>query len=183
MLDQYDILSDSCTSDVVRKQSNLLQDMKVEKQATGRRLFQVPDLCNSTSMVPFLNRKDVQAALPDESVPWDFCNGLISNTCYKTMCEFGFGDQDAVGPFTATRTLINNFAKGLGFNITSHYQPWWAANQIGGWTIQYGAKLLYATVRGAGHMVPTSRPAQGFQILTSFLRGINLPLNYHDYTA
>ncbi|KAG6545744.1 hypothetical protein Mapa_012705 [Marchantia paleacea] len=47
---------------------------------------------------------------------------------------------------------------------------------IGGWTVSYGSKLLYATVRGAGHMVPLDQPVRALQLFNSFLRDSGLPL-------
>lgn len=42
--------------------------------------------------------------------------------------------------------------------------------QIGGWSISWES-LVYSTVRGAGHMVPTFQPARALQLFTSFLAG------------
>ena len=46
--------------------------------------------------------------------------------------------------------------------------------QVGGWSVVYDG-LTFVTVRGAGHMVPTSRPEQALQLFEHFLANHNLP--------
>lgn len=46
--------------------------------------------------------------------------------------------------------------------------------QVGGWTLSWG-NLTFATVRGAGHMVPATQPARALQLFASFLSGTSLP--------
>lgn len=46
--------------------------------------------------------------------------------------------------------------------------------QVGGWTIEYDG-LLFVTVRGAGHQVPTFAPKQSLQLLRHFLANKKLP--------
>jgi serine carboxypeptidase-like clade 2 len=46
--------------------------------------------------------------------------------------------------------------------------------QVGGWTVVYDG-LTFVTVRGAGHMVPTSQPEQALELFKYFLANQNLP--------
>jgi hypothetical protein len=48
------------------------------------------------------------------------------------------------------------------------------AMQVGGWTVAYDG-LTFVTVRGAGHMVPTSQPEQALELFKHFLANQNLP--------
>jgi carboxypeptidase C (cathepsin A) len=45
--------------------------------------------------------------------------------------------------------------------------------QVAGYVVQY-AGLSYATIRGAGHMVPTNKPAQALWMFQRFLAGEEL---------
>ncbi|VDQ07809.1 unnamed protein product [Trichobilharzia regenti] len=49
--------------------------------------------------------------------------------------------------------------------------------QVGGfWKMfeGHGSVLVYATVRGAGHMVPGDKPAAAFHLINKFIHGENL---------
>ena len=47
--------------------------------------------------------------------------------------------------------------------------------QIGGYVQQYKGRFTFASVRGAGHMVPSSQPVRGLALLDSFLKGMLPP--------
>jgi len=47
--------------------------------------------------------------------------------------------------------------------------------QIGGYVQQYKGGFTFASVRGAGHMVPSSQPVRGLALLDSFLKGMLPP--------
>ncbi|BFI31886.1 serine carboxypeptidase-like clade II [Marchantia polymorpha subsp. ruderalis] len=197
MIDWYDVLSDTCASDrnFMLLTSNL-QLPKIRTSPTGlSRVHVTPaDPCHENDMVPYLAREDVQAALhahlANASIPWSVCSDIVEyiSTTVTVEPELKLlitsdirvwvysGDQDSIIPFTATRRTVEKFSQATGLRISSHYQPWFADNQIGGWTVSYGSNLLFATVRGASHMVPRSQPVRGLQIFTSFLRDNNLPL-------
>lgn len=49
--------------------------------------------------------------------------------------------------------------------------------QVAGWTTAYGDFLTFATVRGAGHMVPFAQPARSLVLFQTFLLGKDLPKN------
>ena len=44
---------------------------------------------------------------------------------------------------------------------------------MGGYVVKYGPNFAFATIRGAGHMVPEYAPPQAFAMLTAFLEGNN----------
>jgi hypothetical protein len=47
--------------------------------------------------------------------------------------------------------------------------------QVGGYVQQYKGGFTFASVRGAGHMVPSSQPERGLTLLDSFLKGMLPP--------
>lgn len=58
---------------------------------------------------------------------------------------------------------------------TKYYAPWLLENgQVAGRVIEYdageGNEFVYATVAGAGHMVPTFKPMEGFELFRRFIQ-------------
>jgi carboxypeptidase C (cathepsin A) len=51
------------------------------------------------------------------------------------------------------------------------WRPWTVNGQVAGYTIEYAGNLTYATVKGAGHMVPGTRPAQGWALFDALVNG------------
>lgn len=47
--------------------------------------------------------------------------------------------------------------------------------QVGGYTEVYKGDLTFATVRGAGHQVPSFKPKRALSLITHFLAGTPLP--------
>lgn len=47
--------------------------------------------------------------------------------------------------------------------------------QVGGYTQVYKGNLTFATVRGAGHQVPSYQPAPALSLIMHFLDGTDLP--------
>lgn len=47
--------------------------------------------------------------------------------------------------------------------------------QVGGYVAGYKGGLTFATVRGAGHMVPSYQPKRALTLISSFLLGKQLP--------
>merc|ERR1711959_52267 len=74
------------------------------------------------------------------------------------------GDVDGCVPFVGTE----EWTRELGFNVKTPWQPWSAAHmaqkslQRAGYFIEYDTgnnhPFIFATVQGAGHMVPTYKP-------------------------
>ncbi|KAK2390549.1 serine carboxypeptidase [Trifolium repens] len=85
------------------------------------------------------------------------------------------GDQDSVVPLLGSRTLIRELALDLKFKITDPYRVWFHKGQVGGWVTEYGNLLTFATVRGAGHMVPYGQPSRALHLFSSFVLNKRLP--------
>lgn len=48
-------------------------------------------------------------------------------------------------------------------------------NKVGGYTQVYEGNLTFATVRGAGHQVPSFQPLRALALISHFLAGTPLP--------
>ncbi|ESQ31875.1 hypothetical protein EUTSA_v10004057mg [Eutrema salsugineum] len=117
------------------------------------------DPCASEYTEKYMNRRDVQEAL----------HANVTNIPYPwTHCS---GDTDGRIPVTATRYSL----KKLGLKTVQDWTPWYTnKQQVGGWTVEYDG-LMFVTVRGAGHQVPTFKPREALQLLHHFLANKKLP--------
>ncbi|KAF7496116.1 Lysosomal protective protein [Sarcoptes scabiei] len=79
------------------------------------------------------------------------------------------GDIDIVCNFIGTEWFVHS----LNLSSKSDYSPWIFSGQIGGF-IKHYENLSFATVRGAGHMVPSDRPGAAQQLFHNFLDGFDL---------
>lgn len=81
------------------------------------------------------------------------------------------GDTDACVPYNGTEKWI----KKLNLKILKEYSAWDFGDKfnIGGYSQKYDGITL-VTVRGAGHMVPQTRPLAAFYLLSQFLKGEDL---------
>ena len=75
------------------------------------------------------------------------------------------------------------WTSGLGFPVTKAWHPWFGDRNAGGsrvaagYSTSYGGAakdFAFVTVKGAGHEVPTFKPAAAFTLFTSFLDGTPL---------
>lgn len=77
------------------------------------------------------------------------------------------GDFDSMCPLSATRYTIHD----LVLAVTEPWRPWTANKEVGGYVQAYTGGLVFASVRGAGHMVPSSQPERALILVSSFLKG------------
>jgi hypothetical protein len=125
-----------------------------------------------------------------ENLPRDTYPYLIS----KIKVLIFNGDMDACVPFTDNEAWTQN----MGYPILKHWRPWHYSaegadesnsRQIGGYSIKYNVSKLgtgsfeYRTVRGAGHMVPTDAPRQGFFLFSHLLDMKVNDTNFITYTS
>jgi len=82
---------------------------------------------------------------------------LVYNGDIDLMCNF-FGDEW--------------FVDDLGRKVIKDYSKWLTNNQLSGFA-KYFDGIAYFTIRGAGHMVPTDRPAEALHMFEHFLDGLN----------
>ncbi|TQE06251.1 hypothetical protein C1H46_008100 [Malus baccata] len=180
LIDQYDVTLDVCLSSVEAQSFQLRKTVKI-------------DVCIKDETVSYLNRSDVQEALHARVTNWTTCsNGRVLEYDMKNLekrmlpvlgdlVKSGIrvliysGDQDSVIPLTSTQTLVNGLAKDLGLQTNVPNRVWVQEKQVAGWTQVYSDALSYATIRGAGHEAPISKPERLLLLFTSFLRGKPLP--------
>jgi len=75
------------------------------------------------------------------------------------------GDMDGSVPTIGTERWIN----GLGWPVTSKWQPWFKYGQVGGYHQEFDKSLTFISVHGAGHMVPQDQRESAYQILFNWV--------------
>lgn len=86
------------------------------------------------------------------------------------MAQVMSGDDDSVCATLGSQQWIWD----LGYDVADEWAPWKMDGQVSGYRVSFGTNgsaFQFVTVHGAGHMVPATRPAQGLQVLTNFLKG------------
>ncbi|CAN6284530.1 unnamed protein product [Urochloa humidicola] len=139
-------------------------------------------------MLSYLNRQEVQRAFHANTTglkqPWLDCSRIISPENWKDaqvsmlpsiqqLISSGVrtwlysGDIDAVCPVTSTMYSLDI----MGLQINSSWRAWYSDDdEVGGYVLEYKG-LVFATVRGAGHMVPMYQPQRALTLFSSFLQG------------
>jgi hypothetical protein len=145
--------------------------------------------CNANWLELWLNRVDVQTALHAQvGIQWEMCSTNLSYPTYndsKGVLSFYrdlmdntdwnitvySGDADTVVNFIQTQKIMISLKR----RSVSQFLPWYYQDmynaswrQLGGYYMKYD-RISWASVRGAGHMVPTVAPAAAWQLLHSFL--------------
>eukprot|EP00286_Rhodomonas_abbreviata_P028637 CAMPEP_0181304866 /NCGR_PEP_ID=MMETSP1101-20121128/9398_1 /TAXON_ID=46948 /ORGANISM="Rhodomonas abbreviata, Strain Caron Lab Isolate" /LENGTH=486 /DNA_ID=CAMNT_0023410691 /DNA_START=277 /DNA_END=1737 /DNA_ORIENTATION=+ len=141
--------------------------------------------CIDSYLTSYLNRKDVQAAIhvrAPGSVEWGVCNDMINAhydisdvnapmmPLYRKLIAHGgikilvySGDDDSVCATAGAQMWIWDFGP-----PKDAWKPWFVSGQVGGYSVELDG-LHFATVHGAGHMVPATRPAQALHLFRAFL--------------
>ncbi|KAG2314631.1 hypothetical protein Bca4012_065408 [Brassica carinata] len=183
----YDVLLDICYPTLVE------QELRLKK--IGTKMSVGVDVCMSYEEQLYLTLPEVQQALHANrtNLPysWSMCSGLLNYSdtdgnmnilpilkriVKRKIPVWVFsGDEDSVIPLLGSRTLVKELAEDLNFNTTVPYGAWFHKGQVGGWVIEYGDILTFATVRGAAHMVPYAQPSRALHLFRSFVLGRRLP--------
>jgi len=140
--------------------------------------------CGEDYLTTYLNREDVQTAIhSDIPYAWAACSSLVNYNysdieksvmpLYPEFFAAGLkvlvysGDVDAIVPFAGTRAWI----AALQLPIVQQWRPWMDdGQQVGGYITVYKG-MSFATVRNAGHMVPSFQPLRAFDMFSRFLYG------------
>ncbi|XP_031481045.1 serine carboxypeptidase 24-like isoform X1 [Nymphaea colorata] len=182
-INPYSIYTPSCpTSSKSRLSGILLKNTLIGSPTYGY------DPCSENYAVQYYNRLDVQRAMHANTsgIPykWTTCSEVLTQwkdsqvsmlPTYRELIKAGLriwvfsGDADSVVPVTATRFSLSH----LGLPVKIPWYPWYSDGQVGGWTEVYQG-LTFATVRGAGHQVPTFQAKRAFSLFKSFLAGRTL---------
>ncbi|KAI3425589.1 Carboxypeptidase [Psidium guajava] len=148
------------------------------------------DPCTDVYMHAYLNREDVQEALHANVTkldhPWEGCSVVIQGwgdspfTIIPLLQEFmsnGLrvwvfsGDTDGRVPVTSTQRSLSK----MSLRTKSPWRPWFLGGEVGGYVQVYEGDLTFATVRGAGHQVPSYQPKRALSLISHFLAGSLLP--------
>lgn len=190
-LDPYALDFPVCTTDAATgrherfaMQKNVLRS---RNQKLGGYWPDEYDACSGDNAAMYLNRKDVQAAINVEgSVVWADCSDSVGNLynltdvvapmmpVYKELIDGGYGlhilvysgDDDSVCATLGSQQWIWN----LGYDNTKPWAPWNMEGQVAGYYAAFKG-FAFATIHGAGHMVPATRPAQMLELLKQFFAG------------
>jgi len=148
--------------------------------------------CDADWGTKYLNSAPVQKALGVQhlNVTWGECSDAVSSQysqtdvikpmmpVYQWLIEHApelnilvySGDDDAVCATLGTQQWVWD----LGYPVAEPWAPWKMDGQLSGFRVSFGkngSAFQFATVHGAGHMVPATRPAQALQVLSNYLNG------------
>ncbi|KAK6131915.1 hypothetical protein DH2020_034352 [Rehmannia glutinosa] len=137
------------------------------------------DPCESDYIHSYFNLPAVQKALHANKTKlpytWEVCSSMVGMNwrngpssmfpIYRRLMSAGLrillysGDVDSIIPVTSTRYSI----AAMGLRVKKPWIPWYAgdSNEVAGYRVIYDG-LSFATVRGAGHLVPQSKPSRAF---------------------
>ncbi|XP_022141701.1 serine carboxypeptidase-like 42 [Momordica charantia] len=186
-INNYDVLLDVCYPSIVQ------QELRLKKLAT--KISMGVDVCMTYERHFYFNLPEVQKALHANrtNLPyeWSMCSDILNYNYDDTNINMlpllkrivqnhipvwiFSGDEDSVVPLLGSRTLVRELAHDLKLKVTVPYGAWFHKGQVGGWAIEYGNILTFATVRGASHMVPYAQPSRALHLFSSFVRGRRLP--------
>ncbi|XP_042425863.1 serine carboxypeptidase II-3-like [Zingiber officinale] len=149
------------------------------------------DPCTSNYVEAYLNNPAVQKALHANvtklNYTWSSCSQVIPSwsdqpsTMLPIIHELlsnGIrvlkysGDFDGRVPITSTRYSLNK----LKLKVKASWRAWMLNSEVGGYTVVYDHNLTFATIRGAGHEVPSYQPARALEMIKSFFQGLHLPV-------
>lgn len=146
--------------------------------------------CEADYLTSYLNLAEVKKAIHARSdIEWGECSSVVDYSqadvqtdvvpVYKYLLSakadlnmlIYSGDDDTVCGTIGSQSWI----WGLDLKVKSAWKSWnyndtQYGDQIGGYVVKFD-KLTFATIHGAGHEVPTYRPAPAFELLSRFLSG------------
>ncbi|KAF0774529.1 hypothetical protein AaE_001771 [Aphanomyces astaci] len=141
--------------------------------------------CTDTFTTLYLNQPQVLDAIhASGGNSWSVCNRNVSRrytlslSCldkYPTILQAGLkgliysGDADAIVNFIGTQRWLTD--DGLNLTVVEKWKAWFDPdNQLAGYTERY-TNLTFKTVKGAGHMVPATRPLHALYLFECFVHG------------
>jgi hypothetical protein len=84
------------------------------------------------------------------------------------------GDQDECIPYLQDQ----QWTEGMGFPVREGWRPWFDEQQVAGYVTEYappsGVRFTFATVKQAGHEVPTYQPMRALALLQRWISGAPL---------
>ncbi|KAK4379734.1 hypothetical protein RND71_001596 [Anisodus tanguticus] len=152
------------------------------------------DPCSDHYVHAYMNRRDVQNALHANvtkiQYDWEACSDplfenwkdnaptvipLLKESLARGVRVWVFsGDTDGRVPVTSTKRSI----QAMNLTVDKSWRSWLYGGEVGGYVETYKGGLTFATVRGAGHEVPSYQPARALSLISHFLSG-TLPSGDH----
>ncbi|TYG79086.1 hypothetical protein ES288_D02G113400v1 [Gossypium darwinii] len=163
-IDLYDIYAPQCNLSAIKPGSN------------GNIMNFDP--CSGFHVKSYLNLPKVQAAFHAKATKWSGCSSVgwtdspmsvlpeIRNLSREIRVWIYSGDTDGRVPVTSSRYAI----KTLELPVETAWRPWYSNSEVGGYVVGYKG-VVFTTVRGAGHTVPSYQPERALTMITSFLHG------------
>jgi len=151
-----------------------------------------PPCTNDTDIETYMNSAAVKKALHiAPNLPyWTLCSDKVSagyDREFSTMIKFyetimASGKKPRILLYNGDIDMACNFlgdewfVDSLGKQLLVERRPWLVKdqdgyNQIAGYVKQFH-RISFLTVKGAGHMVPTDKPKEAFEMLTRFIKNI-----------
>ncbi|KAF3792853.1 hypothetical protein EJ110_NYTH10847 [Nymphaea thermarum] len=151
------------------------------------------DPCSDSYVQNYLNLPEVQTALHANvtglKYPWSACSStnqwtdsvdtlpLFTELMNASLRVWMYnGDVDGRVPVTSTRYSL----KELKLPVATKWYPWAFSEEVGGYAFAYQGNLTFATIRGAGHEVPSYQPGRALAYIKHFLSGTSLPIFHVD---
>ena len=79
------------------------------------------------------------------------------------------GEADACVPWLDNEELARTLAAQQGLAVQQGWRAWESLGQVAGYVTSYASNLTFATVKGAGHMVPEVKPQQAWTLFSKFI--------------
>ncbi|KAM7264104.1 hypothetical protein ACFE04_001787 [Oxalis oulophora] len=154
------------------------------------------DPCSDTYVHAYMNTPEAQEALhanvTNLNFDWEPCSNVISNwldspstiipilhelMANKLRVWIYSGDIDGRIPVTSTKYSIRK----MKLHVKTSWHPWYLGGEVGGYTEVYKGDLTFATVRGAGHQVPSYQPKRALSLISHFINDTPLPDSMLSY--
>ena len=150
------------------------------KHNTEKRLKNLPPCTFGNPIIAYLNSPSVRKLLhiPDHIQAWDLCTTSIKYTSgqkgsqwvYEALKNkyriiFYSGDTDGAVPTYGSLQWINE----LNWKVTEEWRPFTVGGQVAGY-IETRDGMTFATVHGAGHMVPQDKREQAYHLIFNWVQ-------------
>jgi len=183
--DDDDDLEMSKNNNNKNNQRRRLQCSNDEEEAARSALN---DPCTENHVTTYLRRSDVREALHvSDSNTWSACSNhyyaytqSVLNLYEDTLLSSNLhiliysGSVDDSVSTDGTRAWIRYLRETNKLTYASSWSRWTVQNQVAGYLEKYNEGLTFATVRGAGHMVPSSQPERALELVRRFMKDQNL---------
>ncbi|KAH9509418.1 hypothetical protein Btru_045848 [Bulinus truncatus] len=152
------------------------------------KLTSSPPCTNDTNVIKYLNSEPVKKSLHivKDAGTWDICSSAVSNNYKKLYATVKPQYLKAVD--RKLRILVYNgdidmacnflgdewFVDSLGLSNPQERRKWYykaadGTTQVAGFVKTFDF-LTFATIRGAGHMVPTDKPRPALEMFINFIQ-------------